>query len=65
MTAKPAPCADTILILGGAGMVGVQVAREAIRVLRPRTVVLSALTQREVDVGPTDVCHLAQRLIRL
>jgi hypothetical protein len=30
-------------------MVGVQVAREAIRVLRPRTIVLSALTQREVD----------------
>ena len=41
--------AKTILILGGAGMVGVQVAREAIRVLRPGTIVLSALTQREVD----------------
>lgn len=49
MTRKSASQAETILILGGAGMVGVQVAREAIRVLRPRTIVLSALTQREVD----------------
>ena len=49
MTRKPAGQAEKILILGGAGMVGVQVAREAIRVLRPRTIVLSALTQREVD----------------
>lgn len=30
-------------------MVGVQVAREALRELRPRTIVISALTQREVD----------------
>ena len=39
----------TILILGGAGMVGLQVAREAIRELKPRRIVISALTQREVD----------------
>jgi hypothetical protein len=41
--------ADTILILGGAGMVGEQVAREAARELQPARIVLSALTQREVD----------------
>jgi hypothetical protein len=41
--------ARSLLILGGGGMVGVQVAREAMRVLRPRTIVLSALTQREAD----------------
>ncbi len=47
MTASPS--ADTILILGGGGMVGVQVAREASRELNPRRIVISALTQREVD----------------
>jgi hypothetical protein len=41
--------ADTILILGGGGMVGVQVAREAARELRPKRIVISALTKREVD----------------
>lgn len=41
--------ADTILILGGGGMVGLQVAREAVRELKPSKIVLSALTQREVD----------------
>ena len=39
----------TILILGGAGMVGLQVAREAVRELKPQRIVISALTQREVD----------------
>ena len=39
----------TILILGGAGMVGVQVAREALRELHPRRIVISALTQSEID----------------
>lgn len=39
---------DTLLILGGAGMVGVQVAREAARELRPKKIVISALTEREV-----------------
>ena len=43
------PVAETILILGGGGMVGVQVAREAARELSPRRIVISALTQREVD----------------
>ncbi|HUP47852.1 MAG TPA: hypothetical protein VNA04_03580, partial [Thermoanaerobaculia bacterium] len=43
------PVAETILILGGGGMVGLQVAREAARELRPRRIVISALTQREVD----------------
>ena len=41
--------ADTILILGGAGMVGEQVAREAARELQPARIVICALTQREVD----------------
>src|SRR5439155_17473460 len=40
---------NTILILGGAGMVGLQVARQAVRELAPKTIVISALTQREVD----------------
>ena len=40
---------ETILILGGAGMVGVQVAREAARELNPARIIISALTQREVD----------------
>lgn len=39
----------TILILGGAGMVGQQVAREAIHELRPSRIVISALTKRETD----------------
>ncbi|HEX7191465.1 MAG TPA: hypothetical protein VF381_07815, partial [Thermoanaerobaculia bacterium] len=39
----------TMLILGGAGMVGVQVAREAARELRPSRIVIAALTQAEVD----------------
>jgi hypothetical protein len=38
-----------MLILGGAGMVGVQVAREAARELSPGTIIISALTQGEVD----------------
>ncbi|MGZ8867624.1 MAG: hypothetical protein ACXW2P_04705 [Thermoanaerobaculia bacterium] len=41
--------ADTLLILGGGGMVGIQVAREAARELRPKRIVISALTKREVD----------------
>jgi hypothetical protein len=49
VTTARARGAETLLILGGAGMVGVQVAREAVRELRPRTIVISALTQREVD----------------
>jgi hypothetical protein len=46
-TARPA--GGTILILGGAGMVGLQVAREAVRELHPARIVISALTQAEVD----------------
>ena len=41
--------AGTILILGGGGMVGIQVAREATRELQPKRIIISALTQREVD----------------
>src|SRR5438552_18225611 len=43
----------TILILGGAGMVGLQVAREAVRELHPARIVISALTQNEVDEAIT------------
>lgn len=38
-----------LLILGGAGMVGIQVAREAVTGLAATEIVISALTQREVD----------------
>jgi hypothetical protein len=41
--------AERVLILGGAGMVGVQVAREAARELHPSTIIISALTRGEVD----------------
>jgi hypothetical protein len=41
--------AERVLILGGAGMVGIEVAREASRELSPKEIVISALTQREVD----------------
>lgn len=41
--------ADRLLILGGAGMVGLQVAREAARELRPSAIIVSALTSAEVD----------------
>ena len=49
------PVADngTLLILGGAGMVGLQVAREAVRELHPARIVISALTGREVDEAIT------------
>jgi hypothetical protein len=40
---------NTLLILGGAGMVGLQVAREAIRELKPKRIVISSLTEREVN----------------
>lgn len=38
----------TILILGGAGMVGMQVAREAARELRPSRIVIASLRDEEV-----------------
>ena len=41
--------AQRVLILGGAGMVGLQVAREAVRELRPAQIIISSLTAREVD----------------
>ena len=39
---------DTILILGGAGMVGLQVAREAARELSPKKIVIASLREEEV-----------------
>jgi hypothetical protein len=47
------PTEERILILGGGGMVGLQVAREAARELQPSLIVLSALTQPEVDAAIT------------
>lgn len=41
--------AQKVLILGGGGMVGLQVAREIARELNPGEIVISALTQGEVD----------------
>jgi hypothetical protein len=38
----------TLLILGGAGMVGLQVAREAARELKPRRIVIASLREDEV-----------------
>lgn len=45
----PDSAGERVLILGGGGMVGLQVAREAARELQPSLIVLSALTQAEVD----------------
>jgi hypothetical protein len=45
---NPDRSAGTILILGGAGMVGVQVAREVARELRPRKIVIASLREDEV-----------------
>ena len=40
---------ERVLILGGGGMVGIQVAREAARELQPARIIISALTAPEVD----------------
>lgn len=40
--------AERVLILGGGGMVGVEVAREVARELAPAQIIISALTEREV-----------------
>jgi hypothetical protein len=40
--------AGTVLILGGGGMVGIQVAREVARELEPKKIVLAAVTEGEV-----------------
>jgi hypothetical protein len=42
---------ETILILGGAGMVGLQVAREAARELNPKKIVIAARTEKEARDG--------------
>jgi hypothetical protein len=41
--------AKTVLILGGGGMVGVQVAREVARELNPDRIVIAAVSKKEVD----------------
>jgi hypothetical protein len=40
---------ETILILGGGGMVGVQVARECARELHPKRIVIAAVSEAEVN----------------
>lgn len=45
--------AERLLILGGGGMVGLQVAREAARELRPAEIILSGLTDAEVSEAVT------------
>lgn len=47
--------AERVLILGGGGMVGVEVAREAARELKPREIIISALTKDEVDGAIRDL----------
>src|SRR5438045_2849012 len=39
---------DTVLILGGAGMVGLQAAREVARELSPKTIVITSLREAEI-----------------
>ncbi|HEX7680951.1 MAG TPA: hypothetical protein VF713_22635, partial [Thermoanaerobaculia bacterium] len=41
--------ARTVLILGGGGMVGVQVAREVARELSPQRIVIAAVREEEVN----------------
>jgi hypothetical protein len=43
--------ANTVLILGGAGMVGLQAAREVAREINPRTIVIASLREDEVTEG--------------
>lgn len=49
MTDRRVRGAHTVLILGGAGMVGLQVAREAARELRPGKIVIASLREEEVN----------------
>ena len=44
----PNRIAETVLILGGAGMVGLQAAREVARELDPKTIVIASLCEDEV-----------------
>lgn len=52
---------ERVLILGGAGMVGLQVAREVARELEPEEIVISSLTEREVDEAITVLRDEAER----
>lgn len=49
--------AERVLILGGAGMVGIEVAREAARHICPSSIIISGLTQREVDESLETLRH--------
>lgn len=60
MTASPS--GERVLILGGAGMVGVQVAREIARELAPNEIIISALTDREVQEAVAELTADAQEL---
>ncbi|HEV8658980.1 MAG TPA: hypothetical protein VGS96_10135 [Thermoanaerobaculia bacterium] len=50
-TGHTSPAEESILILGGGGMVGLQVAREAAHELQPSRIIISALTEPEVDAA--------------
>jgi hypothetical protein len=54
--------AQRVLILGGGGMVGVEVAREAVRELHPDEIIISALTAGEVDEAVAELRADAARL---
>lgn len=53
--------AERVLILGGGGMVGVEVAREAVRELQPEEIIISALTAAEVDEAVAELREEAGR----
>lgn len=50
-----------VLILGGAGMVGLQVAREAAREIHPSEIIISALTRDEVEEAVSALRAEAER----
>jgi len=44
----PPPIDKAVLILGGAGLVGAQIAHQVARDLRPQKVIIASLYQKEV-----------------
>jgi NAD(P)-dependent dehydrogenase (short-subunit alcohol dehydrogenase family) len=53
-----------ILILGGSGLVGMAIARELLP-LRPRALVISALTQREAEEGVDELRRIAPESVEV
>jgi hypothetical protein len=52
---------ERVLILGGGGMVGVEVAREMARQVGPKQIVVTALTQKEADDAVDELRRDAKR----